>query len=65
MLKVLGKIFRAIYNPQLLMTIVAVVTVAISVVEMFVDTPPPGIAYTLGFLNATLIMTLFIYTEED
>ena len=52
-------------KPQTIMSVVAVVTVAISVIEMFVDTPPPGVAYTLGYLNATLIMTLFIYLEED
>ena len=52
-------------KPQAIMSVVAVVTMVISIAELIIDDPSPGVAYVMGFLNSAVIMTLFFYMEDE
>ena len=48
----LKKLLEFTGDPQTVMTVVTVCTLAISIIALIVDEPSPGVAYVMGFLNA-------------
>jgi len=61
----LKKLLEFTGDPQTVMTVVTVCTLAISIIALIVDEPSPGVAYVMGFLNAALILLLYFYNEEN
>ena len=55
----LEKLFRFLECKPMILTMIALITITMSIIVICLDMPTPGIAYAMGFLNAAILFLLY------
>ena len=61
----LKKLFKFVETRPIGVTLLALVSITMSIIVICLDMPSPGIAYAMGFLNAAILFLLYLMEEDD
>ena len=61
----LEKLFKFVETRPIGVTLLALVSITMSIIVICLDMPSPGIAYAMGFLNAAILFLLYLMEEDD